>query len=162
MQISTSQYVPSMQLWSCSSCVSRHPLQLYERSSARWISCKRLWNSGLQGSHVGCRGNILVTGSTTSLVIGLTWGGVQYSWSSARVLSSLIFGLLGLCVFVIYEIYFCKPPVVSPFAGTRQVSSTGFNIPFKVPIVLRMSWTGASGYIQNFLMAVVLATLSCT
>ncbi|KAN0107400.1 MFS general substrate transporter [Russula decolorans] len=85
-------------------------------------------------------GNILVTGSTTSVVVGLTWGGVQYPWSSARVLFPLIIGLLGLCVFVIYEIYFCKPPVV--------------------PIVLRMNWTGASGYFQNFLMAVVLSTLS--
>jgi hypothetical protein len=77
-----------------------------------------------QWSHFGCRGNILVTGSTTSVVIGLTWGGVQYPWSSARVLSPLILGLLGLCVFVIYEIYFCKPPVVSPFAGTEQALST--------------------------------------
>ena len=116
----------------------------------------------LQRSHFGCRGNILVTVSTTSVVIGLTWGGVQYAWSSARVLLPLIIGLIGLCVFVIYEIYFCKLPVVSPFAGTRQAFSMGFNIPLKVPIVLRMNWTGASGYIQNFLMAVVLATLSCT
>ena len=116
----------------------------------------------LQRSHFGCRGNILVTVSTTSVVIGLTWGGVQYPWSSARVLLPLIIGLIGLCVFVIYEIYFCKPPVVSPFAGKRQAFSMGFNIYFKVPIVLRMNWTGASGYIQNFLMAVVLATLSCT
>lgn len=73
-------------------------------------------------------------------MIGLTWGGVQYPWSSAHVLSPLIIGLVGLCVFVIYEIYFCKPPIV--------------------PIVLRMTWTGASGYLQNFVMAVVLATLS--
>ncbi|KAI0261570.1 major facilitator superfamily domain-containing protein [Russula aff. rugulosa BPL654] len=85
-------------------------------------------------------GNILVIGSTTSVVIGLTWGGVRYPWSSARVLSPLVIGLVGLGVFVIYEIYFCKPPIV--------------------PIVMRMNWTGASGYLQNFLMAVVLATLS--
>ena len=124
IQISTSQYVPSTQLWSCSSCISRRPLQLYGRSSAKWISCMCLRNRVLQRSHFGCRGNILVTGSTTSVVIGLTWGGVQYPWSSGRVLSPLIIGLLGLCIFVIYEIYFCKPPVVSPFAGTRQALST--------------------------------------
>ncbi|KAN0107384.1 MFS general substrate transporter [Russula decolorans] len=85
-------------------------------------------------------GNILVIGSTTSVVIGLTWGGVRYPWSSAHVLSPLVIGLVGLGVFIIYEIYFCKPPIV--------------------PIVLRMNWTGASGYAQNFIMAVVLATLS--
>ncbi|KAF8482465.1 major facilitator superfamily domain-containing protein [Russula ochroleuca] len=85
-------------------------------------------------------GNLLVTVSTTSVVIGLTWGGVQYPWSSGRVLLPLVVGLIGLVVFIIYEIYFCKPPVV--------------------PIVLRMDWTGASGYLQSFLMAVVLANLS--
>jgi hypothetical protein len=37
----------------------------------------------------------------------------------------------------------------------------GFDIPLKVPIVLRMNWTGASGYLQSFLVSVVLATLSC-
>jgi len=85
-------------------------------------------------------GNVLVIGSTTSVVIGLTWGGVRYPWSSAHVLSPLVIGLIGLGVFIVYEIYLCKPPVV--------------------PIVLRTKWTGASGYLQNFVMAVVLATLS--
>ncbi|KAH9993180.1 major facilitator superfamily domain-containing protein [Russula vinacea] len=85
-------------------------------------------------------GNFLVTGSTTSVVIGLTWGGVQYPWSSGQVLSPLAVGLIGLVVFIIYEIHFIKPPVV--------------------PIVLRMDWTAASGYLQNFLMAAVSATLS--
>jgi hypothetical protein len=113
-----------MQLLSCSSCISRRPLQLYERSSAKWILCMCLRNRVFQRPHFGCRGNIIVTGSTTSIVIGLTWGSVRYPWSSARVLSLLILGLLGLCTFVIYEIYFCKPPIVSPFAGTRQALST--------------------------------------
>jgi hypothetical protein len=79
-------------------------------------ACEIVFFKGL--TYLDCRGNILVTGSTTSVVIGLTWGGVKYSWSSARVLTPLILGLLGLCVFVVYEIYFCKPPVVSPFACT--------------------------------------------
>lgn len=100
--------------------------------------------------------------STTSVVIGLTWGGVQYPWLSGRVLLPLVIGLLGLIVFIIYEIYFCKPPVVSLFVGSSQLFSIEFDIRLKVPIVLRMDWTGASGYIQNFLMAVILATLSCT
>ncbi|KAI0291115.1 major facilitator superfamily domain-containing protein [Russula brevipes] len=106
-------------------------------------------------------GNVLVIGSTTSVVIALTWGGVLYPWSSAHVLSPLVVGLVGLCVFSIYEIYLCKPPVVSPFSTMRRSLSAVFNkISLKVPIVLRMNWTGASGYLQNFVMAVVLSTLS--
>ncbi|KAI0297884.1 hypothetical protein B0F90DRAFT_1669278 [Multifurca ochricompacta] len=85
-------------------------------------------------------GNILITGSTTSTVIGLTWGGVQFAWSSASVLVPLIIGLVGLGVFIIYEIYLCKPPVV--------------------PILFRLDWTGISGYLQQFIMAMVLASLS--
>ncbi|KAI0259047.1 iron permease [Gloeopeniophorella convolvens] len=85
-------------------------------------------------------GNGLIIGSTTSIVIGLTWGGVQFSWSSAKVLVPLILGFAGLGVFLYYEFYFVKPPVV--------------------PILLRLDWTATSGYIQNFFMAVVLATLS--
>jgi hypothetical protein len=96
-------------------------------------------------------------------VIALTWGGVTYPWSSGHVIAPLVLGLLGLGVFGVYEIYFCKPPVVSPLADRyeRQIL-TGINYLFKVPILLRMNWTGASGYLQNFVMAVILATLSCT
>ncbi len=65
------------------------------------------------------RGNVLVIASTTSVVIALTWGGIRYPWLSAHVLSPLIVGLIGLGVFVIYEVYLCKPPVVSPFADMR-------------------------------------------
>jgi hypothetical protein len=61
-------------------------------------------------------GNILITGSITSVVIGLTWGGVRYPWSSSHVLVPLIFGFVGLILFVIYEFYLCKPPVVSSFS----------------------------------------------
>jgi len=85
-------------------------------------------------------GNILITGSTTSVVIGLTWGGMQYSWTSASVLVPLVLGLVGLVSFVIYELRFCKPPTV--------------------PILFDLNWTGTSGYLQNFVMAVVLASLS--
>ncbi|KAN0135470.1 MFS general substrate transporter [Lactarius tabidus] len=85
-------------------------------------------------------GNILITGSTTSVVIGLTWGGIQYPWSSASVLVPLVLGLVGLASFILYELHSCKPPTI--------------------PILLDLNWTGTSGYLQNFVMAVVLASLS--
>lgn len=85
-------------------------------------------------------GNLLITGSTTSIVIGLTWGGIQFPWSSASVLVPLVLGFVGLVAFAVYEFRFCKPPTV--------------------PILFNISWTGTSGYLQNFVMAVVLASLS--
>ncbi|KAH9954080.1 iron permease [Russula dissimulans] len=85
-------------------------------------------------------GNILIMASTTSIVIGVTWGGIQYPWSSAHVLSPLVIGFVGLGIFLIYEVYICKPPVS--------------------PIILRMNWTCASGYIQSFVITVLSTTLS--
>ncbi|KAF8258823.1 major facilitator superfamily domain-containing protein [Lactarius quietus] len=85
-------------------------------------------------------GNILITASTTLVVVGLTWGGVQYSWISAAVLAPLVLGLVGLASFVIYELHFCKPPTA--------------------PILFELNWTSTSGYLQNFVMAVVLSSLS--
>jgi hypothetical protein len=58
-------------------------------------------------------GNILVVASTTSVMIGLTWGGVQYAWSSARILTSLILGCVGLGLFLWYEFTVATNPIVS-------------------------------------------------
>jgi hypothetical protein len=58
-------------------------------------------------------GNILVITSTTSTILGLTWGGVTYPWSSVYVLAPLLVGLAGLCVFLTYEAKFAHNAVVS-------------------------------------------------
>ncbi|KAH9979113.1 hypothetical protein BGW80DRAFT_1249328 [Lactifluus volemus] len=84
-------------------------------------------------------GNILIIGSITSVVIGLAWGGVRYPWTSIHVLVPLIIGFVGLSLVAIYEFYFCHPPVV--------------------PILMRLDWTGTSGYLQIFMTAVVTAGL---
>ncbi|EPQ58605.1 Mfs1.1 [Gloeophyllum trabeum ATCC 11539] len=84
-------------------------------------------------------GNIMVIASTTAVVIALTWGGIQYSWGSPRVLVPLILGMLGLVAFITYEAKVPQHPIV-PFAlmGTR---------------------TGISGYAQTFLMPVMMMYL---
>lgn len=81
-------------------------------------------------------GNALVIAATTSCVIALTWGGIQYAWSSARILVPLILGLSGLIVFFVYEFTVAKHPIVS-----YQLMATR---------------TGLSGYLQTFVTPVVL------
>jgi hypothetical protein len=93
-----------------------------------------------------------------AFVIGLTWGGVRYPWSSVHVLMPLIFGFVGLSLFFIYEFYFCKPPVVSSFREMKLLFTN--RTAFKVPILLRLDWTGTSGYLQIFMMAAVAANLN--
>ncbi|EGO18747.1 hypothetical protein SERLADRAFT_364217 [Serpula lacrymans var. lacrymans S7.9] len=81
-------------------------------------------------------GNFIVIASTTSCIIALTWGGVQYPWSSARVLVPLILGLVGLFVFIVYESYVPKYPMI--------------------PFSLLSTVTGASGFLQTFVMPILL------
>jgi hypothetical protein len=45
-------------------------------------------------------------------MIALTWGGIQFPWSSARVLVPLILGLLGLAGFLVYEAKLAQHPIV--------------------------------------------------
>ncbi|KAJ6627369.1 hypothetical protein B0H10DRAFT_382438 [Mycena sp. CBHHK59/15] len=48
-------------------------------------------------------GNIIAVVGTGLAIIGLTWGGIRYSWESAQVLAPLLIGLVLLVVFGIYE-----------------------------------------------------------
>ena len=58
-------------------------------------------------------GNIVLIASSVSCVIGLTWGGVKFEWTSAQVLAPLVLGLVGMCGFLVYEATVAKEPVVS-------------------------------------------------
>lgn len=57
-------------------------------------------------------GAFLLTASTTSFLMPVSWGGVMFAWSSFRTLVPLILGICGLFVFVMYEIYIAKTPLV--------------------------------------------------
>ncbi|KAG6371276.1 major facilitator superfamily domain-containing protein [Boletus reticuloceps] len=67
-------------------------------------------------------GNFLVITSTTVSTIGLTWGGVNYPWSSNTILFLLALGLLGLGLFIGYEFTLAKYPLV-PFSILKNVTS---------------------------------------
>lgn len=57
-------------------------------------------------------GSVLFIGSATSFLIPITWGGVMYAWDSWRTLVPLIIGACGLIVFIPYEKYVAKEPVI--------------------------------------------------
>lgn len=61
---------------------------------------------------------IFVAG-VTALVLGLTWGGSTYSWSSFRVLVPLILGIFGILAFVVLELRYVAYPTV-PFAALKD------------------------------------------
>ena len=79
--------------------------------------------------------NLLFVAATTSVVLGISWGGVEYGWSSYNVLVPLILGLAGLAVFIWIEKRFVKFPTV----------------PFDI-LAFR---TSVSGYVGTFLHGIV-------
>ncbi|KAJ6454453.1 iron permease [Mycena vitilis] len=85
-------------------------------------------------------GNSIIVASTTSIVIALTWAGIQFSWSSANVLVPLILGFLGVAGFCVYEANFAEYPII--------------------PVSLVGNRTAFSGYAQNFFNGVVLSTVA--
>ncbi len=79
-------------------------------------------------------GITVIVGSTVSLLIALTWGGLRFPWSSGHVLAPLIIGSIGLVVFFVYEkiwsghtvsgnIPICLQPLIMSLARFRATSS---------------------------------------
>ncbi|OAP57920.1 hypothetical protein AYL99_08658 [Fonsecaea erecta] len=50
-------------------------------------------------------GLILYTAGFTVFLMGLTWGGGRYPWSSSYVIGSLVAGAVGLVLFVLWDIW---------------------------------------------------------
>lgn len=48
----------------------------------------------------------------TSLLLGITWGGVQYSWSSYKTWLPILLGALAVIGTLLYETYLPKEPFI--------------------------------------------------
>ncbi|KAI9045890.1 MFS general substrate transporter [Aspergillus affinis] len=71
-------------------------------------------------------GTILFVGSISSFLIPLSWGGIMYSWSSWRTLVPLILGAVGLLIFIIYEIYIPREPMIPHSVFTNRSAVIAF------------------------------------
>ncbi|ESZ93759.1 major facilitator superfamily permease [Sclerotinia borealis F-4128] len=56
-------------------------------------------------SEIDYIGILLMSGSFASLIIGLTWGGTTYAWSSGKVIGTVTAGSFGLLLFGLYEAF---------------------------------------------------------
>ena len=57
-------------------------------------------------------GAMLLTASSTSLLLALSWGNVMYPWSSWRTIVPLILGVFGIFILVVYEAKIPHEPIV--------------------------------------------------
>ncbi|KUJ10081.1 putative multidrug resistance protein fnx1 [Mollisia scopiformis] len=70
-------------------------------------------------------GNALLIASITSILIALTWGGGQYTWSSYHTVLPLVLGLAGLLLFLAFETRVPEP--TTPFRlFANRTSLIGF------------------------------------
>ncbi|KAF1960648.1 MFS general substrate transporter [Byssothecium circinans] len=60
-------------------------------------------------------GAFLFLGSTTALLVGISWGGVQYAWVSSQTLAPIMAGVLGVVAFVGWQVY-SKPRSLLPMS----------------------------------------------
>ncbi|CAE6503123.1 unnamed protein product [Rhizoctonia solani] len=71
-------------------------------------------------------GNLLVIGSTASVVLALTWAGAQHPWKSYQVLVPLIIGLLGLVATLAYEFNWATEPILPRELLWNRTSLSGY------------------------------------
>ena len=57
-------------------------------------------------------GIIIFIGSATGFIMGISWGGVQYPWSSWHTLVPIIVGIAGFVAFYFYEEYTSAEPII--------------------------------------------------
>ncbi|KAG8527144.1 uncharacterized protein KY384_008573 [Bacidia gigantensis] len=71
-------------------------------------------------------GSFLFIASSTSFLIPITWGGVNYAWDSWRVLVPLLLGVAGLAGFIAYEAYVAKEPLIRLGIFTNRTSAAAY------------------------------------
>ncbi|KAF2166002.1 hypothetical protein M409DRAFT_66911 [Zasmidium cellare ATCC 36951] len=58
--------------------------------------------------YIGCALSIL---GVVLFLVGINWGGQTYPWKSVQVVCMLVFGIVTLIIFGVYERFFCKYPM---------------------------------------------------
>lgn len=72
-------------------------------------------------------GMILFLASSCAFLIGITWGGAQYAWSSWRTLEPIILGLVGLVLTVLWERFMTSRPFLRlSLFGSRSANAAYF------------------------------------
>ncbi|KAJ3481251.1 hypothetical protein NLI96_g7790 [Meripilus lineatus] len=119
---------------------------LAERASWRWLFYLNLPLTGIafglvliflqvrtpEGSmgeklaRVDWFGNLIIIAGTTLSILGLTWGGVRYPWSSAHVLAPLVIGLSLVAAFIVYEATIPQSPTIPFKVLTNRTTIGGY------------------------------------
>ncbi|KAI2467680.1 MFS general substrate transporter [Annulohypoxylon bovei var. microspora] len=83
-------------------------------------------------------GDVIFIGSTTAILIGLTFGGTVYAWSSWRIIVPVVVGGVGWACFHGYEYYIKdKSPCIPPRVFGNRTSAAAFYMIFLTSMLLQ-------------------------
>lgn len=71
-------------------------------------------------------GMVIFTAAGTSLLLGISFGGVMYPWKSYNVILPLILGCVGIIFFGFYEAYYAKHPMIRLAIFHHPVAIVGY------------------------------------
>ncbi|KAF4417442.1 Efflux pump FUS6 [Colletotrichum fructicola] len=87
-------------------------------------------------AHIDWLGGFLFTASWVSLLIGMSWGGVQFAWGSAQTVAPITLGVVGLAVTVIYEARYASHPFLKKTIFTSVNSVLVYILGFLQGLIL--------------------------
>ncbi|OSD03788.1 iron permease [Trametes coccinea BRFM310] len=71
-------------------------------------------------------GNCIIITSTVLVFLGLTWGGLRFSWTAPQVLVPIILGAIGIVVFFVAEKVWLHGRTVPAFLFTNRTTLSGY------------------------------------
>ena len=99
-------------------------------------------------------GTLAIVGGTVMFLMGLEFGGIAYSWSSAIVICLIVFGILLIGIFFVLEKYIPKYPLIPLhiFASGNNIACLG------VATFHGMTFIAGSYFLPLYFQAVLGAT----
>ncbi|KAJ7580939.1 MFS general substrate transporter [Mycena floridula] len=99
-------------------------------------------------------GNSLITASTVSMMLGLTWGGTRYAWGSARIIVLLTLGAAGMGASIFYESRWPVKPTIPLVVLANRTTLAGYFATFMQLMVT----TSVGFYLASWFQSVRQAT----
>ncbi|KAE9565942.1 hypothetical protein CGMCC3_g17880 [Colletotrichum fructicola] len=81
-------------------------------------------------------GGFLFTASWVSLLIGISWGGVQFAWGSAQTVAPITLGVVGLAATIMYEARYASHPFLKKTIFTSLNSVLVYILGFLQGLIL--------------------------
>jgi EmrB/QacA subfamily drug resistance transporter len=91
----------------------------------------------------------LIVAAASSILLGMTWGGTQYAWGSATIISLLVGGAVLAILFVLNELH-----VSEPLLPLRLFRTRIFAVSTALALIVGMAMFGTIAFLPLFMQVV--------